>query len=236
MNTGHFRLSGRWIIGIPLLAMACTVLPAQKDTTQFFILTAASESGPPNSSPIISHQELSIGLGPIELPGYLKRREIVTRVSGDQLQLSQSKRWAESLDSNFQRVLSQDLGDQLGTQRILVFPWYGRPEIKYQVEVQVHRFDSDATNHSHLDASWIIKDGKTGRELTARESNISSPVTATDVAGSEALSSALNKLSESIAESVLGLAEGVGMVCTAECLGKSERTVALDPTRSCDSS
>ena len=66
----------------------------------------------------------------------------------------------------------------------------------------------------------IIKDGKTGRDLTASESNISSPVTATDVAGSEALSSDLNKLSESIAESVLGLTEGVGMVCTAECLGE----------------
>lgn len=195
---------------MPLIAMACTVLPAQKDTTQFFILTPApgnASSGSPRSA---SHRGLSVGLGPIDFPGYLKRREIVTRTSGDQLHLSPNKLWAESLDSNFQRVLSQDLSVQLGTQRIILFPWYGRPQIDYQVEVQVHRFDTDDTNRSQLDARWIIKDGRTGRELLANESNISGTVSASDTAGSEALSSDVNILSVRIAQSLLGLPEGTG--------------------------
>jgi len=195
---------------MPLIAMACTVLPAQKDTTQFFIVTPAPEIASSGSSRPSSHRELSIGLGPIDFPGYLKRREIVTRTSGDQLRLSENQRWAESLDSNFQRVLGQDLGMQLGTQRIVLFPWYGRPQIDYQVEVQVHRFDTDDTNRSQLDARWIIKDGRTGRALLANESNISSTVSAADAAGSEALSSDLNILSARIAQSVLGLTEGIG--------------------------
>jgi uncharacterized protein len=107
-------------------------------------------------------------------------------------------------------VLSQDLGNQLGTQRIVLFPWYGRPQIDYQVEVQVHRFDTDDTNRSLLNARWIIKDGKTGRELLADESNISSTVSAADTAGSEALSSDINTLSTKIARSLLGLTEGSG--------------------------
>jgi len=210
MSTQRFRILGRWVLAMPLMAMACTVLPAQKDTTQFFILTSAPEVASSGSSRPASHHELAIGLGPIDFPGYLKRREIVTRMSGDQIQLSQNKRWAESLDSNFQRVLSQDLGIQLGTQRIVLFPWYGRPQIDYQVEVQVHRFDTDDTNRSQLDARWIIKDGRTGRELLANKSNISGTVPAADVAGSEALSSDLNILSGRIAQSLLGLSEGVG--------------------------
>jgi uncharacterized protein len=201
---------GWWILAMPLIAMACTILPPQKDTTQFFILTPAPESASSSSSSPASHRELSIGLGPIDFPGYLERREIVTRSSGDQLHLSQNKLWAESLDSNFQRVLSQDLGNQLGTQRIVLFPWYGRPQIDYQVEVQVHRFDTDDTNRSQLNARWIIKDGKTGRELLADESNISSTVSAADTAGSEALSSDISTLSAHIARSLLGLAEGNG--------------------------
>jgi uncharacterized lipoprotein YmbA len=209
MSTRHFRLAGWWILALPLIAMACTVLPAQKDTTQFFILTAAPESASSGSSHLASRQ-LSIGLGPIDFPGYLKRREIVTRIDSDQLELSQNKRWAESLDSNFQSVLSQDLGRQLGTQRIVLFPWYGRPQIDYQVEVQVHRFDTDANNRSELRARWIIKDGRTGRELTASESNISSMVPAADVAGSETLSSDVNILSARISQSLLGLTEGIG--------------------------
>jgi len=197
-----------WIIGIPLVAAACTVLPAQKDTTEFFILTTASQPPLSGATRDPSRRELSIGLGPINFPGYLKRREIVSRLSGDQLMLSDNKRWAESLDANFQRVLSQDLGTQLGTQRIVLFPWYGRPNIDYQVEVQVHRFDTDAANRSHLDARWIIKDGKTGRELMAKESNISSAVPPTDAAGSETLSRDLNTLSTNIAQSLVRLFEG----------------------------
>jgi uncharacterized lipoprotein YmbA len=206
MSSGP-RLLRCWIIGIPLVAMACTVLPAQKDTTQFFILTPASEPASSGSSPYSSHRELSVGLGPINFPGYLKRREIVSRLSGDQLSLSDNKRWAESLDANFQRVLSQDLGMQLGTERIVLFPWYGRPDIDYQVEVQVHRFDTGADNQSHLNARWIIKNGRSGRELLAKESNISNAVTATDAAGSEALSSDVNTLSADIAQSLVRLSE-----------------------------
>jgi uncharacterized protein len=213
MSSGSPRLLRRWIIGIPLLLMvACTVLPAQKDTTELFILTPASQapsSGPPHDSP---RRELSIGLGPVNFPGYLKRREIVSRLSGGQLRLSDNKRWAESLDANFQSVLSQDLATRLGTQRIVLFPWYGRPDIEYQIEVQVHRFDADADNRSHLDARWIIKDGQSGRELMAKESNISSTVVATDAAGSEALSGDVNTLSATIAQSLVRVSEGAGTV------------------------
>jgi uncharacterized lipoprotein YmbA len=104
-------------------------------------------------------------------------------------------------------VLGQDLGTQLGTQQIVLFPWYGAPQIDYQVEIQVHRFDTDEAGQSHLNATWIIKDGKTGRQLLARESSISNSVPATDVAGSQALSSDVNSLSASIAESLLALHE-----------------------------
>src|SRR5262249_209907 len=210
MSSRTLRLLQGFIIDIPLLAAACTVLPAQKDTTQFFVLTSASEPASSRSTHDPSGRNLSIGLGPINFPGYLKRREIVSRIGEGQLHISDNKRWAESLDSNFQRVLSQDLGMQLGTQRIVLFPWYGRPQIDYQVEVQVHRFDTDDTNRSQLDARWIIKDGRTGHELMASESNISTTVLAADVAGSEALSSNVNILSGRIAQSLRGLSEGIG--------------------------
>jgi uncharacterized protein len=208
MSIKSVCLLRRWIMGIPLMAMACTVLPAQKDTTQFFILTSASAPPSAGSTRDTSRRELSIGLGPINFPGYLKRREIVTRGDGGELVLSDNKRWAESLDANFQRVLSQDLGMQLGTQRIVLFPWYGRPDIDYQVEVQVHRFDTDADSRSHLNARWIIKNGRTGRELMAKESNISNAAAATDVAGSETLSGDVNTLSANIAQSLVRLSRG----------------------------
>jgi uncharacterized protein len=196
------------ILGLSVLTAACTVLPAQKDSSQFFILS------PPPQTGEVTHtdygRELSLGLGPINFPGYLKRREIVTRISDDRLQLSENKRWAESLDANFQRVLSQDLAMQLSTDNIVLFPWYGQPQMDYQVEVQVHRFDTDAANRSELKARWIIKDGKSEQELFATESNISSAVSPTDIAGSEALSNDVNTLSAQIAQSIKRLTEAPG--------------------------
>jgi uncharacterized protein len=197
------------VITISLLTAACTVLPAQKETTQLYILTPAT-SAVSDSSRAANNRALAIGLGPISFPGYLKQREIVTRKGGGELELSENKRWGEPLDANFQSVLSQDLGAQLGTQRIILFPWYGRPQLDYRVEVQVHRFDTDADNRSRLDARWIIKNGKTGQELFANESNISSTVATNDEAGSEALSQDVNTLSVALAQEIVSLSEGSG--------------------------
>src|SRR5271170_7666944 len=120
------------LIAILLLAIqGCTILPPRQDPSRFYILTPASDSASAASA-----SQVSIGLGPIRFPGYLKRPEMVTRIDADQLQLSAENRWAEPLDSNFQRVLAQDLSQLLGTKRIALFPWYGNPQIDYQVEVQ----------------------------------------------------------------------------------------------------
>jgi uncharacterized lipoprotein YmbA len=208
MSTTGMHLLIAPIIGVSLLAAACTVLPAQKDTSQFFILSPARQAE--GTVQTDSTRNLSLGLGPIMFPGYLKRRDIVTRIDDGRLELSPNMRWAESLDANFQSVLSQDLAVQLNTQRIVLFPWYGRPQMDYQVEVQVHRFDTDGTNRSELNARWIVKDGKTGEELHATESNISSQVSTDDHAGTGALSNDVNKLSAQIAQSITHLSEASG--------------------------
>jgi uncharacterized protein len=228
MNSRIVSLLRVWALGIPLIAAACTVLPAQKDNTQFFMLTSGPASSSPDLANNLSRRELSIGLGPINFPGYLKRREVVTRVGDGRLELSNNNRWAESLDFNFQSVLSQNLGRQLNTQRIVLFPWYGRPDIDYQVEIQVHRFDTDNSNHSHVNARWIIKDGRSGRELLARESNISSTVPASDAAGSETLSKDLGNLSASIAQSLIALNEGTA---TAARIHNSSPAIAESTPR-----
>src|SRR6516162_1599547 len=158
MSAALMRLLIGPLLGALLLTTACTILPPQKDMSQFFILSP--QQGAPEATHANSQRQLSLGLGPINFPGYLKRRQLVTRINNDQLQLSENKRWAESLDANFQRVLSQDLAMQLNTQRVVLFPWFGNPPIDYRIEVQVHRFDTDAANQSELIAGWVIKDGK----------------------------------------------------------------------------
>lgn len=196
----------RCLLASLLLAGAgCTVLPPQQDQSRFFVLTAVSDGAPPTANQSSLGREISVGIGPVRFPGYLKRPEIVTRVGADQLEVSEDKRWAEPLDSNFQRVLGQDLAQQLHTQRIVMFPWYGTAQIDYQVEIQVSRFDTNSDHRSELTARWIIKDGKTGTALFATETTTSTAAAADDTSGSTALSRDVSVLSREIAERITEL-------------------------------
>lgn len=203
-NASH--IVRRWLMVIVLLGVeSCTLLPAQRDHSQFFILTPTSDAAPPTASAAGLAHEVAIGLGPIGFPGYLKRPEVVTRVSSDRVELSEENRWAEPLDANFQRVLGQDLSDMLGTQRIELFPWYGKPRIDYQVEMQVHRFETASDGRSHLVASWSIKDGRSGADLFATETTVSSAVSGGAAGGSAAMSNSVAALSRQIAERIIKL-------------------------------
>jgi hypothetical protein len=60
---------------------------------------------------------------------------------------------------------------------------------------------------------WIIKDGRTGWDLMAKESNISSSLAAINAAGSEALSDDVKTLSATIYRSLVGLSEALKRPC-----------------------
>lgn len=198
---GHRRIA---VLVFAILLGGCSFLAPQKEESRFFVLTPARSTA---ATPVVgAPRDLSIGLGPVTFPDYLKRPEVVTRLSQNQVELSEVNRWAEPLDSNFQQVLGQDLSQQLQTQRLVMFPWYTNRKIDYQVEVQVDRFDNDSTGQSDLDARWMIKDGKSGEELFATATNLSTTISSNDdAAGSVALSHNINQLSRQIADRIASL-------------------------------
>jgi uncharacterized lipoprotein YmbA len=205
MNILHSKLTVPFFAAMSFVVVAgCTVLAPQKDESKFFLLVPASDLDS-TASINAPAPKLSIGVGPIRFPEYLQRREIVTRVTADQVDLSNNNRWAEPLDSNFQRVLSQNLSTMLGTQRVMLFPSYSNTQFDYQVEVSVMRFDTSSVGQSQLTARWIIKNGGTGKEIYATESTTSGPVAKDDVAGSGALSRDLADLSKQIATKITAL-------------------------------
>ena len=93
---------------------------------------------PASASP---DSQLTIGVGPVDFPDYLRRLPVVTRVAPNRIDLSDEKRWAEPLDKNFTRVLSENLATLLDTQRIEKYPWPLRTKVDYQIEIDVQRFE-----------------------------------------------------------------------------------------------
>jgi uncharacterized lipoprotein YmbA len=200
MKTFSSKSARRWLAILPFLVQACTVLAPRQDPSRYFILTAAPGGSPPEF--VAGDHQIAVGVGPVSFPGYLKRTEMVTRVDADRVKLSTENRWAEPLDSNFQRVLCQDLAQTLGIDRVVQFPWYGNPQIDYQVEVQVHRFDTDEQGRSQLSANWLIKDGHSGAVLFATETTTNSDAASRSSDESAALSRDVESFSRQIGEQI----------------------------------
>jgi uncharacterized lipoprotein YmbA len=120
---------------------------------------------------------VAIGVGPVSLPGYLDRIQVVTRSGGDQVDLSPFYRWAEPLDEGIGRVLAEEIAARVPTDRIVTYPWRGTiaRAIHYQVVVAVLRFDGHQGGDVVLDARWRIL-ARDGAELAFRRSTLTEAV------------------------------------------------------------
>ena len=192
-----------------LLASGCSPLAPLPDHSDFFILTPIAS--PADMTPIATSttaaSNVSIGVGPVDFPDYLRRLEIVTLTAPNQLDISNHRRWGEPLDKNFVRALTENLSQLLGTRKIEKYPWPRKTQIDYQVTIDVVKFETTKQGQSQLSARWIIKDGATGKDLYASETNTTGQVPPGDIGTSVALSTALAKLSGDIASHIADLSQ-----------------------------
>jgi len=142
------------------------------------VLRAAESPGSAPASGNSATGTAGIGVGPVIVPVYLERSQIVTRTATDQVELAMFHRWAEPLRDGIARVLAEEIGARVPTDRILIYPWRGvvARTLQYQVVVAVVRFDGRPGSDITLDTRWRIL-GTNGDELTFKRSTVVEPVT-----------------------------------------------------------
>jgi uncharacterized lipoprotein YmbA len=202
------RRSLAFALAVFLLGAAgcSSLLEPRPDPSRFYLLTPQPPAG--EVSPASAGGSLSVGLGPITMPAYLDRPQTVTRVGANELRISEVDRWAEPLAKNFARVLGQDLAARLDGARLHDYPWYNSTAIDYQIEVAVHRFETDASGQNLLAARWTILDGRDKRMLDAGNTMLAQSSAPGDVAASTAaLSRIVAEFSEQIAATLRRLGE-----------------------------
>jgi uncharacterized lipoprotein YmbA len=179
-----------------VLGCASTPVP------RFYTLSSLQEGGSERreSTP---NQELLIGVGPIKFPEYLDRTEIVTRSSSNKITLSDFDVWAGSLEEDFSRALAENLSVLLSTESVILFPRFRSGLPKYQVAVDVIRFDGPLGGDVSLIARWAIFEGKERKLVSTRKSTIIEPSGAKSYDAMVAADSrAVEKLSREIAETI----------------------------------
>jgi uncharacterized protein len=127
--------------------------------TKFYLLRPTVEQSAPVED--LSGSASVIGLGPIKLPEHLNRPQIVMTSGTSKLDLAEFHRWAEPLEKNFSRTLSENLSAQLSESRIVLYPWDKSTTVDCQIKVDVVNFSGESNRRAILDARWsVIKGGK----------------------------------------------------------------------------
>lgn len=180
---------------------------AKPDPTRFFVL-AASPAGASVATLDPSH---SVGLGPIDVPTYLQRPELVMRESATEIRPSGFDRWSESVDKGIARVLAQNLSTRLGLDRVALHPWYSNQEPTYQVRIDFRSFEPTTSGAIQMNARWDVRRlGGDGRRVQ-RDSTLTPRAASNDTRDVvAALSSALGQLSDEIAAAIVSLDAGAG--------------------------
>ena len=142
---------------VSFIPAGCTFLDPKPDPSRFFALASLPRTSQ-RAQDTAGTNALALGIGPIKFPGYLDRQGIVTRVSQNRFAVAENDRWAEPLEENFSRVLSQNLSILLQTDRIVAYPWERSQQPTYQVQVEVLRFEPNAEQMVELWARWSITD------------------------------------------------------------------------------
>jgi len=120
-----------------LAASGCTLLRPPVDRSRFYLLTSIAGDEPARIG-----KPITLGVGPVHLPDYLDRPEVVIRTGPNQIELSPTDRWAEPVKSGFRRVFADNLSRLIKTERVLQFPWYRGTHLDFQVHASVQRFSS----------------------------------------------------------------------------------------------
>ena len=110
--------------------------------------------------------KVMVGVGPVSLPAYLNRPQIVTRTSPNKLAVAEFDRWAEPLEKLIQRVLSENLSVLLNSDTVFTLPRRRLSEVDIQVEVEVFRFDTAPDGVVELTARWSVYT-RGGKKLAA---------------------------------------------------------------------
>ncbi len=107
-----------------------------------------------------------LGVGPIRVPEYLERPQIVTRGQNRELHIDDFNRWAEPVGHAQLTVLASNLDGLLQDVIVLAYP-YGRiADYDYRLVARVERFDMDASGSTVLSVQWSIS-GADGEPVLA---------------------------------------------------------------------
>ncbi len=192
----YWKLIGVFLVFLPLAGCGATSQPSK-----FYLLNSFSSS---ENGIAKAPSGLAIGIGPINIPEYVDRPQIVTRISANGLDLAEFHKWAEPLKDNIPQVLADNMSILMKTDQVASYPWRRTTPIDYQVTIDVTRLDTAPDGEAHLIARWHIFGEDTRTVLDTKKAHFTAPLQGSDYASIvSALNQTIGDLSRGIATSTI---------------------------------
>ncbi len=153
-----------------LLLLAALFFTSCGSKQEFYRLSAATAATSGGGG-----RSVSLGVGPISLPGYIDRSELVFQSGSNEFQVPPNVSWAGSLQENIAGVLAKDLQEQLGAREVLTYPWPSGRAPARRVALDIHQFHGISGSDAILNASWRIERAS-GSVLSHGSGNFREPI------------------------------------------------------------
>ena len=147
---------------IPALLLVLTACRPAALPVTYHALRAQAPADPAQA------RDLAVMVGPARFPDLLDRPQVVTGDGEGRVTLSETHRWAGSLEQDFLNVLAEDLGAELGSQRVRV-AGFGAQAAPYRVGLDVLRCQGALEGDFQLKVRWTLQ-GPRGKVLAERVS------------------------------------------------------------------
>jgi uncharacterized lipoprotein YmbA len=186
------------MLGALLMGLIGCAIGGRTAPSRFYLLNSLEASGSEPAA-LVGVGPIAIGIGPVEISHYLDRPQIATRLSPNELMLAEFDKWAEPLQDNVTRVLTENLAVLLRKDPVNIFQWRGPLAVDYRVQIDVIRMDGTLGGDATLMARWLIFEKDERKVLLNRKSTFQEP---TGKGGYKALVAAMSRILASLSEEI----------------------------------
>lgn len=182
---------------LPLALVACATSspPARFYTLQALVTPVEKES--------VDFGDQWVGIGPVRVPTYLDRPQIVTRGDVHRLQIHEFDRWADRVGDRILIVLMENVVRLSNSKRVAPYPWPSAFRPDRRVVGEVLAFEADASGGVVLRTRWIVHVPGAPNEGDVQVSEYMENATAGDFDSiTAAMSRALQRWSVDIAQAL----------------------------------
>ena len=192
------------VIACLIFSLSGCISVSNSPTSRFYALRTLDKSQ--ISQTLDFPSDRIIGVGPVKIPEFLNRPQIVTEDKNNMFTFAEFDRWGESLDSAINRLLNENLTFILPTASIEIYPWNLFIPVRYKVYIDVVQLKSRLDQDLYFVAQWSVIDLKAKKMALTKRSEFRQPIKPHNYSGlAEALSSVCASLSNEIAQELVSL-------------------------------